>query len=99
MMIKSFTDIPPFLKNKYFIAIVAFSTWMIFFDRDDLVTQFQRFSKLRELNQSSQVLQQQMDDARKELESRRLNPKAYEKLAREKYYMKRENEDVFVFEE
>ena len=98
-MIKSFTDIPPFLKNKYFIAIIAFSTWMVFFDRDDLVTQFQRFSKLRELNQSSQVLQQQMNDARKELESRRLNPKAYEKLAREKYYMKRENEDVFVFEE
>lgn len=98
-MIKSFTDIPPFLKNKYFIAIIAFSTWMVFFDRDDLVTQFQRFSKLHELNQSSQVLQQQMNDARKELESRRLNPKAYEKLAREKYYMKRENEDVFVFEE
>lgn len=98
-MIQKITQIPSFLKNKYILAIIGFMAWMVFFDRDDLITQYHRFSKLSELKQSSQVLQQQIEDARKELESRRLDPKAYEKLAREKYYMKRDNEDLFVFEE
>lgn len=98
-MIQKITHIPSFLKNKYILAIIGFMAWMLFFDRDDLITQYHRFSKLSELKESTQVLQQQIEDARKELESRRLDPKAYEKLAREKYYMKRDNEDLFVFEE
>lgn len=99
IMIQKIAHIPSFLKNKYILAIIGFMAWMLFFDRDDLITQYHRFSKLNELKQSSQVLQQQIEVARNELESRRLNPRAYEKLAREKYYMKRENEDLFVFEE
>ena len=98
-MMKKITEIPSLLRNKFILAIIGFIAWMLFFDRNDLITQYHRFSKLRELKQSSQVMQQQLVDARKELENRRKDPRAYEKIAREKYFMKRENEDLFVFDE
>jgi cell division protein DivIC len=98
-MKRAFSYIPSILKNKYLLTIVTFMVWMLFFDRNDLISQFGRFQKLSELQQSSAYYDQKIADAKAELERRKNDPTAYERLAREKYYMKKDNEDLFIFEE
>lgn len=88
-----------FLKNKYLIAITVFAVWMVFFDRNDFLTQLDRYKKLKELKGSNSYYAQEISGAQLELEKRKTDPAAYERVGREKYYMKRENEDVFLFEE
>jgi len=92
-------QIPAFLKNKFFLASLAFAIWMIFFDRNDLISQWSRASKLNDLENSSAFYTKKIQSATQELELRKTDPAAYERVAREKYYMKRKNEDVFLFEE
>ena len=91
------SHIPKWLRSKYFIAIVAFFVWMFFFDRNDLGLQWRRVSELRKLQQSERSMQKQITEARKELDLLKTNPFTLEKYAREKYLMKKENEDIFIF--
>jgi cell division protein FtsB len=91
------THIPSWLKNKYLLTIIGFSVWMLFFDKNDILSQFERYSKLRELKASTSYLDQKIENARTELEKRKTDPSAYERIAREKYYMKKDNEDLFLF--
>jgi cell division protein DivIC len=96
---KLLTHIPSVLKNKYLLTIIGFAVWMLFVDRNDFITQISRFKKLTELKSSSTYYDQKIEKAKTELEKRKNDPSAYERLARENYYMKRDNEDIFLFEE
>jgi cell division protein DivIC len=91
--------IPSILKNKYLITATAFFVWMMFFDHNDFIAQLNRYQKLRQLKESSEYYHEKITAATEELNKRASDPAAYERLAREKYYMKRTNEDVFIFEE
>ena len=91
--------IPSILKNKYLIAASAFLVWMMFFDHNDFIAQYNRFQKLSQLKESSEYYRQKITAATEELNRRAADPAAYERLAREKYYMKKANEDLFIFEE
>ena len=91
--------IPSILKNKSFLAFTAFMSWMLFFDDNNLVEQFNRFKKLNQLKKSSTYYNEKISAASHELKKRASDPSAYERIAREKYYMKKANEDVFIFEE
>jgi len=93
---KLLTHIPAFLKNKYFIATSAFLAWIIFFDRNDLLTQLQRRHELSDLQSVKEDFTKKIALERKELTQLQTNPAILEKYAREKYYMKRDNEDLFI---
>ena len=84
------------ITNKYLIAFVAFALWMLFFDRNDVSLQLQRFNELNTLQNSEILLNQQIADTKHELELLKTNPETLEKYAREKYMMKKENEDLFI---
>jgi cell division protein DivIC len=92
-------SIPGIFKNKYFIAFTAFMAWMLFFDDNNFIEQFNRFQKLYQLKESSAYFTEKINAASAELKRRESDPAAYERIAREKYYMKKANEDVFIFEE
>lgn len=93
---KLLTHIPAFLKNKYFIASSAFLAWIVFFDRNDLLTQLQRRRDLNELQSVKEDFTKKIARERNELTQLQTNPAVLEKYAREKYYMKRDNEDLFI---
>lgn len=93
---KFLTNIPAWLTNKYLIASLAFIAWIGFFDRNDLVTQLQRGRELNDLQATRQEFTKKISQERKELNQLQTNPAILEKYAREKYYMKRDNEDLFV---
>ena len=73
--------------------------WMLFFDDNNFIEQFNRFQKLYQLKESSTYFNEKINAASTELKRRESDPAAYERIAREKYYMKKANEDVFIFEE
>ena len=59
----------------------------------------ERRKELRELQQSKKHYTTQISTERKELEALKNNPAALEKYAREKYLMKRDNEELFIISE
>ena len=94
---KILTHIPPFLKNKYLLTGVGFTVWILFFDNRDLITShFREKGELLKLQQSKKYYEQQIALTRQELDQLKTNPALLEKYAREKYLMKRDNEDLFL---
>jgi cell division protein FtsB len=84
------------LKNKFFLVTLAFVVWMIFFDRNDLFSQYEYRRQVNKLKAERDFYKAQTDEVNKELDELTSNPKQLEKFAREKYLMKKDNEDVFV---
>ena len=87
---------PSWLKNKYLITGLGFVAWMLFMDRNDLPTQWKRVQELRTLQQSEKNMDKQISETKQELELLKTNPSTLEKYAREKYMMKRDNEDLYI---
>jgi len=83
-------------KNKYFLVSLAFLVWMVFFDKNDLFSQYQYRQQVSKLKQEREFYQKETDKVKKDLDELTSNPKKLEKFAREKYLMKKDNEDVFV---
>ncbi|MCX6291809.1 MAG: septum formation initiator family protein [Bacteroidetes bacterium] len=84
------------IRNKYFITFFSFLIWMSFFDRNDFITQHTYRHKLHELQKERDYYMKEVVTNKAEVNDLLTNPKSLEKLAREKYRMKRDNEDVFV---
>ncbi|MBS1564772.1 MAG: septum formation initiator family protein [Bacteroidetes bacterium] len=96
---KVLQSIPAWLRNKYVLTLIGFTIWMLFIDdRDFYVTYFRQRNELSALLQSKQYYEQQISATREELDQLKVNAATIEKYAREKYRMKRENEDLFVLE-
>src|ERR1700748_684732 len=92
--------IPTWLKNKYLLTAAGFAVWMLFFDdRDFITTHFRQREELRKLEQSRKYYEGQIANTQKELNQLKTNPVTIEKYAREKYLMKRDNEDLFLVHE
>jgi len=93
---KLLTHIPSWLKNKYLLAGVFFVIWMLFFDPKDIPSGFERKQKLNELQNSEQQLDELITDSQKELQLLKNDAQSIEKYSREKYMMKKDNEDLFI---
>ena len=85
-----------FLRNKYTIAFLFFIVWMIFFDPKDWNLIAARQQKLKDLQKSEQHLNGQIAETRTELSLLKTSAATIEKYAREKYHMKKDNEDIFI---
>jgi len=95
---KFLNHIPGWVKNKYFLTGGFFVIWMVFFDARDLASDFSRRAKLNELQKTERTLSQQIVDTHKELDLLKTNAQTIEKYAREKYMMKKDNEDLFILD-
>ena len=86
-------QIPAPLKNRYFVVLILFFGWMIFFDKHDVWTQWQLQSTLKSLETDRAYYIKKIEEVRQDKKDIEENK---EKFAREKYFMKRDNEDVFI---
>jgi cell division protein DivIC len=85
------------LMNKYLLTAVGFTVWILFFDNRDFITShFRERHELQRLEKSKQYYEEQIAATKHELEHLKTDPAVLEKYAREKYLMKRDNEDLFV---
>ncbi len=69
---------------------------MFFFDLKDIGSSINRRAKLKDLQRIEQNLNQQISDTHTELDLLKTNAQTIEKYAREKYMMKKDNEDLFI---
>lgn len=84
------------LKNKYLLAGSFFIVWMFFFDPKDWGVAFEKNAKLKELQNSELHLSNTIQETKDELSQLKNNAQTIEKYAREKYLMKKDNEDLFI---
>ena len=85
-----------FILNKYFISVLAVIVWVAFFDKDDLVSQYQLRQKLQQLRTERNYYQTEIEKSKNDMIELRTNPANLEKFARQKYQMKKDNEEIFV---
>jgi cell division protein DivIC len=88
--------IPPFFKNFYVVAGLIFLAWMFFLDSNDFVSRFKLSAKLRSLENEKEYYQEKIKEVERDREELFGDRESLEKFAREKYLMKKDNEDVFV---
>ncbi len=96
---KTIGKVSAFLTNKYFIASAGFLAVMFFLDKNDFFTTMERRNELSDLNQSREHYVKELSELKKIKNDLETDPVVIEKLAREKYLMKRENEDIFLTED
>lgn len=87
------------LRNKYLVALGVFLAWILFFDNRDIFSQLEKRAELNSLLENKRFYEGEIALAKKQLADIQNNAAALEKIAREKYKMKRPNEDLFLVEE
>lgn len=85
------------LKNKYLLVIVGLVVWLLYFDRNDVFTQLELIGKCNKLKTERDYYIAEIEKNKNEINELQNNMESLETFAREKYLMKKDNEDVFVF--
>jgi cell division protein FtsB len=81
---------------KYLITIVVGVAMVGFLDENSLLRHVQYRLKISDLNDQIEMYNERNETATHELRELRLHPKAIEKIARERYFMKADDEDIFI---
>ncbi len=95
-MKKLLDRIPPIFKNFYVLSSLFFVVWLAFIDSNDLFMQTQLSSKKSDLLEEREFYQDKILQVKNDQAALNNNPDLLEKLAREKYLMKKPNEDLYI---
>lgn len=91
--------IPKVLKSKYFWIIAAFMAIMLFFDANSMLRQIKLNKNLSEARAMNAFYKEEIKRQEEFLKKLNSDDDFAEKFAREKYLMKRDDEDVFIIVE
>lgn len=91
-----FTTLPPIMKKPVVYILLAFVVWMVFFDSNDLISQFQIKRTLKQLQAEKEYYIRETEKNQKEIDRLMNNPDELEEYARSRYLMKRDNEDIYL---
>jgi cell division protein FtsB len=86
------------IKNKYLLTTIGIIAWLLFFDKNDIFTQKELIRKLDKLKGERDYYLAEIESNNEEINELKTNSASLEKFAREKYLMKKDNEDVFVID-
>ena len=86
-------------RHKYMITVLIFIVVIGFLDENSLIQRVKHRSVISALNSEKEKYRKQYEEDTEKLKELTTNPEALEKIAREKYLMKKPDEDIFVFEE
>ncbi len=86
-----------YFKNIYVISITIFLVWIFLFDSNSILLNIRLNKEIRELEERKEQLENQIEIDRKIISSLK-NLDSLEIYAREKLYMKKENEDIYIIE-
>ena len=86
-------------KFKILILVAIFGIHLIFIDENNLIKKFPCTREIAELKSEIKHYQEENDKSIKLLEELNYNPEVLERIARERYFMKKPDEDIYVFED
>lgn len=92
-------ELPPSLRNKFIVVTGIFVIWMFFFDSNSIIAQYRLQATLQELKDKKEYYQDDIKQSEQDNKELFTDDKTREKFAREHYYMKKADEEVFVIED
>ncbi|ATA69024.1 septum formation initiator family protein [Capnocytophaga cynodegmi] len=81
----------------YAFILVFFFVWMAFFDANSLLTHRELNKEIKKLNKQKQFLEKEIEKDKKSLKILNTD-EGKEKMGREAYYLKHDNEEIFIIE-
>jgi cell division protein DivIC len=88
--------VPHFLRNRYGAGVLVLLFWITFMHDYDLYTTFKLRRELHKMEDQHEWYAQEIQRSKEQLYELNSNTALLEKFAREKYLMKRDNEEIFV---
>ena len=85
------------ISNTYVLVLTVFVVWMVFFDTNSLLIHSELRRENRKLQQQKEFLEEQIAKD-KEVIERLSDPEQLEKFAREQYYLKKKDEDIYIID-
>lgn len=86
-------------RHKYMITIGIFVCIIGFLDENSLYRRLKYEQEISQLKKEIEKYKAEYEESTEKLNELQTNPEAIEQIAREKYLMKKPNEDIYVFEE
>jgi len=84
-------------KNIFLLVTIIFTVWMLFFDANSWLIHRELNKEIDALNVKKEFYESEINSDKKEIKILQ-TPEGVEKYAREKYNMKKENEDIYIIE-
>ncbi len=82
--------------NKYLLVIAIFFVLSFFIMENTYIDRFENYNKIREMNEQIDSYDKQIETCLKKIDELSTNKANLERFAREEYYMKCKNEEVFI---
>lgn len=99
-MKKRFSNIWSFiLSYKYIITILVFAIWILFLDQTNLLYRSKLLKEIDFLEKRNDYYEAEIEKNETYYQDLLNNPKAKERLAREEYFMKKDNEEIFIIDD
>lgn len=89
-------SIPPILKNRYALVLIVFFTYMLFFNDADIFSVYKSNVELDQIQEEIEWYKSETTACRDRLDKLNEGGFELEKLAREKHYLQKDDEDVFI---
>ena len=86
-----------FISNKYVISLLFFVTWLLFLDNYSYLDHRILNQQIDELERQKNYYKDEISNDQKSIKQLK-DPDQIEKFAREKYYMKKDSEDIYIVE-
>ena len=83
--------------NMYILVLTVFVIWMLFFDTNNLMIHLELKKQIEKLEKDAEFLKKEISKDKKTIE-KLSDPKELEKFAREQYYLKKKNEEIYLIE-
>jgi len=88
--------IKPF-KNIFLLILIVFSVWMLFFDSNSWFIHNELNNDIEDLEEEKEYYKEELEKDNKEIK-KLSDEEGLEKYGREKYHMKKENEEIYLIE-
>lgn len=88
-----------FIVHKYPITLSLFLVWVLFFDGNSAIFIYKQYNELKNLKLQEAFLSNEIAEMKEQKENLFSDDDKLETYARENYYFKKDNEDIFVIED
>ncbi|MCP4976915.1 MAG: septum formation initiator family protein [Maribacter sp.] len=85
------------LTNIYVLVLTVFVVWMLFFDTNSLLIHKELKKEIKNLEKTQDFLRNEIEKDKKIIE-KLSDTNELEKFAREQYYLKKKNEEIYLIE-
>ena len=99
-IINLYDKLPNWSKNRYFLSGFAFFIWIFFFDTNSIMIQLHQQKEIKRIQEDQKYYKKQIqqDEAIIDIISKDSLTPELEKYLREKLFLSKENEEIFIIE-